>query len=427
MTKAFASKIELQTRALVVIILSSAILFYSTIAYSNATNEDSKTTPQVVIWDQSEKAIIQSLSLNYLEKPELNPSNPFGNNSDAKVLGALLFNDLNLSRNKNFACVSCHKPSLHFSDGLEKAQGIKVLHRNTPTLLAAAYQTWFYADGRRDSLWAQAITPIEARDEMGGTRVAAVRYILNQPNYLALYQKVFGKPKLTFKSLPKSAGPYGNKLEKKTWRYLSKDIKHKVNQIFANIGRALASHQRDFLPTPGKLEKFTDEMIKGEVSVELSLAEQRGLKLFVNNEKTRCLQCHNGPLMTNGEFHNIGTASLTGERLDLGRTIGLQAVFRDEFNCYGLYSNVTTEQCDALRFVNQKDSHSPLLGAYKVPTLRGISLTAPYGHDGRFKDLKEILEHYRSPPDASKQNHELQELDLTDKELNDLASFLNIL
>ena len=79
----------------------------------------------------------------------------------------------------------------------------------------------------------------------------------------------------------------------------------------------------------------------------------------------------------------------------------------------------------ALRFLNDS-AHVPLEGAFKVPSLRGVSLTAPYMHDGSMTDLDAVLEHYRSPP-GQEGVHELEPLDLTDAELARLKAFLESL
>ena len=71
----------------------------------------------------------------------------------------------------------------------------------------------------------------------------------------------------------------------------------------------------------------------------LSVQEITGLKLSMDSRRTQCLQCHNGPMFTNGGFHNIGTGNFSGEHLDFGRVFGLRAVLMDEFNCLGKYSD----------------------------------------------------------------------------------------
>lgn len=402
-------------------------------------------------WTNEQIAQASSFSLDSLSRPPpLNPSNLVGNQPEAKQLGKRLFFDASLSANGKISCSSCHQPELNFTDGKVLAQGMGTLTRHSPSLLGVAYQSWFYTDGRRDSLWSQAITPFESLHEMGTTRVAVVKYVLNHPDYKKMYKDVFGSVSFEPQQLPNKAGPYGNAIEKKNWRYLSANLKHQVNHTFANIGRVLAAYERDILPSSGRLEAFLRDIKNQKESIvntrlthvklthsqpdnyqitsnKLSHDEQKGLKLFIDAKKTQCLKCHNGPLFTNGEFHNIGTATLTGRHLDMGRMIGLQAVFSDEFNCYGAYSQIRQDKCLALRFVNREDSHSASLGAFKVPTLRGLAKTAPYGHNGRFLTLKELMDHYRAPPERNIYNHELIPLDLSDTEIHQLIAFLNVL
>jgi len=390
---------------------------------------------ETVSWSESEISIISSFSLNTFPKnPPLAPSNILGDNSDAKDLGKHLFFDPGLSVNGKVACATCHNPALNFTDGRTVGQGIGTLTKNTPTLLGAAYQDWFYIDGRRDSLWAQAITPIETLIEMGLTRVEVVNYVLSHPIYQPLYHVIFGSITFDIQQLPKKAGPFGDHIAKKNWRYLPPNLKHQVNHIFANIGRVIAAYERDIMPSTGRLElflqKFKHNKTKNDDNFKQSVLthnEQLGLKLFIHDEKTQCLRCHNGPLFTNREFHNVGTATLSGENLDLGRMIGLQAVFGDGFNCFGKYSGVRQSGCTELQHVNTRDSHSALLGAFKVPTLRGLSKTAPYGHNGQFATLEDMVQHYNEPPNKDIYNHELLPLNLSDVEIEQLVAFLKIL
>lgn len=380
-------------------------------------------------WSDAEIATVTSLSLaGHPQKPPLNKSNPVGDHPVAKRLGGMLFFDEQLSANGGISCASCHKPELNFTDGKVLSEGLGPLDRQAPTLLGAGYQTWYYADGRRDSLWSQAITPLESANEMGSTRVAVVRRVLSHAPYRSLYEEIFGGVGVDLARLPQAGGPYGDKLQRKTWRYLSPNLKFQVNNAFANIGRVIAAYEREIQPQPGRLEKFA-EQLQDEALDDPALTpeEQAGLKLFIDVNRTQCLTCHNGPMMTNGGFHNIGTATLEGEKLDLGRMIGLQAVMADEFNCFGPYSGIPSSECDALNFVDKRDSHSPLLGAYKVPTLRGLNLTAPYGHDGRFETLTEVIRHYQSPPDPKQYSHELKPIDLSEQEIDQLVKFLKVL
>jgi len=398
---------------------------------SNSPELEIIETSPGITWTKDQISIIDSIGLNKLPAPPLSATNAFGNKPLAKQFGEKLFFDKRLSGNGQIACSNCHQPDKNFTDGLKVAKGLVELGRNAPSLVGAGYQQWFYSDGRRDSLWSQAITPIESMDEMSGNRVAAVRLVLSDPNYFSTYQQLFGSPLLNPNELPNTGGPYGSKLDRKSWRMLSPDIKRRVNTAFANIGRAIAAYERGIIPKAGRLEQFIVQIHSniGNTPTEYALtpSEQSGLKLFINVSKTQCLMCHNGPLLTNGGFHNIGTAGLEGKRLDFGRVVGIQAVLADEFNCYGPYSGVNHTKCESLNFLNREDSHSPLLGAYKVPSLRGLKLTAPYAHDGQFNTLAELMEHYRNPPDVDRYNHELKPLSITDEELQNLVDFLRVL
>lgn len=410
-----------------ILFVGITILFISRISATLAS--------EVLSWSESEIGVISSFSLHtFPENPPLSLSNSVGDDSKAKNFGKRLFFDPGLSANGKISCATCHNPELNFTDGRILAQGIEAITKNTPTLLGAAYQEWFYIDGRRDSLWAQAITPVETLVEMGQTRVGVVKYVLNNPVYKSLYQVVFGPITFDIQKLPQKAGPFGDRIAKKNWRYLSPNLKHQINHIFANIGRVIAAYEREIMPQAGRLElflqKFKHSKKKKDHDFKQSILthdEQLGLKLFIHDEKTQCLRCHNGPLFTNREFHNIGTATLSGEYLDLGRMIGLQAVFGDVFNCFGKYSGVSPSNCAELQHVNTRDSHSALLGAFKVPTLRGLSKTAPYGHNGQFATLEDMVKHYNNPPNKDVYNHELLPLNLSDVEIKQLVSFLKIL
>ena len=63
-------------------------------------------------------------------------------------------------------------------------------------------------------------------------------------------------------------------------------------------------------------------------------------------------------------------------------------------------------------------------GAFKVPTLRGLVATSPYFHDGRYATLREVVEHYRNPPGK---HSELQSLNVSDRDVDDLVAFLRLL
>lgn len=368
---------------------------------------------------------LASLSLSNLGPPPAVPSNPVADDPRAAALGEKLFFDRRLSGDGTRSCASCHQPHRAFTDGRPKAVGAGPGQRNTPTILGAGWGRWFYWDGRRDSLWSQALIPFEAPDEMGGSRVAVLRRILEDPELSKTFRELFGTPKVDLAGLPEHAGPYGpDTRAKNAWHRLPVHQRRAIDRAYADVGRAIAAYERTLRFEPTPFDRHVDARVAGRTEDHLSPSELRGLELFVSDE-ARCLRCHNGPLFTNGGFHDIGTGSFEGPHLDFGRAFGLRAARMDPFNCLGPYSGAPADTCDGLRFVNpQAETH--LRGAFKVPTLRLVSKTGPYFHDGRFETLEDVVRFYDSPDlrfDGVKQ----EPLNLTDEQVRDLVAFLKVL
>ena len=378
---------------------------------------------------ERERRLLASLSLSALPAPT-QISNRYFTNPDAQQLGNLLFHDPQLSQTQSMSCATCHAADKYFADGLEtpvdNTLGNGTVNRNTPTVVGSAWNTWQYWDGRRDSLWSQALTPLEAPVEMASNRVAIARYILLSDSYRARYQTVFGPFPLTEADLSVDASPVGNQAQKRAWFDIELPIQFKINTVFANIGKAMGAFQGTLEPPASRFDKFVEKLNNNEDTAGiLSKEEIAGARLFINEKKTQCLECHNGPLLSNGNFHSIGTGNLTGEQKDLGRAFGAQAVLQNEFNCHGRYSDARPEDCKHLNFMN-RDNITHSQGAFKTPSLRNISNTGPYFHDGRFATLAEVLLHYNDPP-TDKTNHDLRNFKLTDKEMENLSAFLHAL
>lgn len=381
------------------------------------------------LWTAREKRVLASLSLAAAGPPPAAPSNRFEANAAAADFGAKLFFDKALSGNGTMSCASCHVPEKYFTDGRARSIGMRESGRNTPTVVGAAYQSWFYWDGRRDSLWSQALIPFEAAGEMGGSRVAVVRRIGTVPGYRDAYESIFGPfPKELLEArFPTHAGPFGDDAVRSAWERLKPGEQRRFNQVYANVGKAIAAYERTLLPGPSRFDRYVatleETAIPGRDS-SLSADEIAGFKLLIDEPKTRCLRCHNGPMWTNGGFHNVGTGNFDGERLDFGRVFGLRSVLLDEFNCLGPFSDAGRDACSELRFLN-KEAHVPLEGAFKTPSLRNVAATAPYGHDGRFANLDQVLRYYNNPPPADRARpHELVPLGLSDTQLAQLRAAL---
>jgi cytochrome c peroxidase len=97
----------------------------------------------------------------------------------------------------------------------------------------------------------------------------------------------------------------------------------------------------------------------------------------------------------------------------------------DPFNCLGAYSDAHPDQCAELRYM--KTTGIELVGAFKVPSLRNVSRTAPYMHDGRFSSLEAVIAHYVAAPTQVLGHQDLEPLRLEAEQIGALLAFLRAL
>lgn len=374
-----------------------------------------------------ELALLRSLTLDALGPPPTQPSNAVADDPRAAELGHRVFFDPGLSATGAVSCAHCHEPERYFTDGLARSRGVGQTGRNAPTVVGSAYAPWLFHDGRRDSLWSQALAPLESAEEMGLTRLEVVRRVAFAAETASLYAAVFGPPPAVARRPGiERAGPYGDRADQERWYRLSAHERRAIDRAFANVGKALEAYQRTLQPAPGRFDRYAEAALAGRAdgASHLTPEESEGLRLFLDAGRTRCLQCHNGPLLTNQSFHHIGTAEDADGVQDFGRFLGVQAVLLDPFNCLGALSDAAPEDCGELRFLDRRNVDHET-GKFKTPTLRGLAKTGPYMHDGRFATLAEVVDHYRRPPQTSP--GELMPLDLDDAEAAALTAFLTTL
>ena len=185
------------------------------------------------------------------------------------------------------------------------------------------------------------------------------------------------------------------------------------------------------VPGVSAFDRYVEAVERGDGAAAARLLGPRavaGLKQFISGD-AQCLRCHNGPLFTNGEFHNIGTGvpARPTDRPDFGRSIGIQALFATEFNCLGAYGDDSKRACPHIRFLNRHEQDGILVGAYKVPSLRNAALSAPYMHDGRFATLAEAIGHYRRPARSAAPIEFRPLFDMSPQHVEALAAFLETL
>lgn len=351
-------------------------------------------------WSDAEVAMLRSLWIGSLPELPPDPSNAFADDADAARLGHELFFTTALSPSNAIACATCHRPELRFTDGMQKGRGIGISGRNTKSIVGTAYSPWQYWDGRRDSQWAQALSPIEDPAEHGGSREHAVEAVAEDARLRALYEDVFGP-------VPDVSEPAN------------------IDRVFANLGKAIAAYERLIMPAPSRFDAFVEAVLAGDErrQAELfSMDERAGLHLYLG--EAQCTQCHNGPLLTNHEFHNTGLLSFPGEVPDKGRAAGVRQALEDPFNCLGEFSDAPSGACAELEFTR---SGFEVLGAFRTPSLRNLENTQPYMHKGQLFTLAEVLDHYNEAPPAMIGHNEAKPLGLSTTELRQLEAFLETL
>ncbi|MDN5096490.1 cytochrome-c peroxidase [Aliarcobacter butzleri] len=335
-------------------------------------------------------------------------------------LGRILFFDVNLSKNRTQSCATCHNPDAGFVD--DRDNGVKKMaslgddgkslgDRQAPTASYAKFSPTFHFDektkkyvggqfwdGREATLEAQAGGPPLNPVEMGmSDKKAVIDRLKENSLYVDSFKKIFGA-----------------------------DIFKNDDKAYEAMTIAIASFERtdEFSPFDSKYDRY----LKGEY--DLTPLEDLGKSIFFSNNNNSCANCHvlkgedkEGETFTNYQYHNIGTPANN----ELRAKNGVKAI--DE----GLLANSNVSD------VAQKGKH-------KVPTLRNVAVTAPYMHNGVFKDLKTVVEFYDKynnkdrniDPETNKpwdepevkDNISLQELKankLTDRKVEALVAFMKLL
>jgi len=389
---------------------------------------------EAVAFSQAE--VRQILRLSPLPPLPDDPSNAVADNGTAALLGQHLFFDPNLSSSQKIACASCHIPHEAWADGQKTSQGVRRGRRNTPSLLNVAYNRWFFWDGRADSLWSQALQPIESPDEMNGDRTAVLHYIRSTPHLYELYRTLFGNLEFLIqpRKLPTHAQPATaakrDSESVQAWEAIPEETRTRINDAFANVGRSIAAFERRLVSSNSRFDKFVDGLRDGDIAKQnaLSLNARKGLSIFLG--KGNCTLCHFGPTLSNGEFHSLGLAPPTyASWTDLGRLTGVGALLRDQFRLTGKYANAVGKQIDLP--TNFLVESPELAGKFKTPTLRNIAKTAPYMHAGHFATLRDVVQFYSEFKGADLADHHretvLQRLRLVPDEIAQLVEFLESL
>lgn len=307
------------------------------------------------------------------------------------ALGKQLFYDPHLSADDTIRCASCHIPEKAYTDGRRVAIGIggQAGTRNTPSLLTinVAQETSFFWDGRRNALNQAVLDPLTNPVEMGlHDQAELLQRVQENPAYVQAFARAF----------PGTNGPITSKL----------------------IAAALTDYVRSLHPAENAYDRYVLHDDKSALSARAVL----GLAIF--SGKGHCSECHRlegrPATFTDHAYHRTGVGldaiapnlpSLTEgviQRSLQGAAVGNRVATHADESQLGRF-NVTQDPAD--------------IGLFRTPSLRGVSHTAPYMHDGSVPTLEDAIDrevYYRSLQAG-------RPLQLSVEERQDLKAFLEAL
>jgi cytochrome c peroxidase len=409
----------------------------------------------------------------------------------------------------HISCATCHDPAQGGGDVTSVPRHVSVgagwYDVNGQQTLNIAHQRYLYWNGRADSLWSQAAQVMESGVSVNGDRLGIVATVRRKyPTYADVLTDLPAagdatlcvsadscpapdchlftasgasvcRPSIPARGKPggkvgcqwgDAAEPFGDDYD-----CMKPEDQRRVTRGYVQIAKAIAAYEWFLTSTGSDFDRFVQE---GPASTALSPEAQRGLKLFVG--RASCIDCHRTPLLSDGEFHNIGvpqsgagvptvqdclrpeTAGAcdckTGRKcLPWGACEGIQRLLdrprgepeggdpcvsdqptaepKDgegarlssfEFNRTSVWSDERTAlDPPRLRVVK---------GAWRTPSLRDVALTGPYMHDGIFPSLSDVVWHYDqgvADNDVGPPAVELKALLLSAQDRADLVSFLQSL
>ena len=372
------------------------------------------------------------LTLSPVPPPPPDPTNNWADADAAAAFGRTLFYDTRFSGTQSVSCASCHQPQRSWTDGLALSRGLGQTSRHAPSLWNIGNQRWFFWDGRADTLWSQALGPLEDPKEHGGSRLQYVHTIQEDPTLRLAYEGIFGplpdvsdRDRYPGRGRPSLGPEEGENALTEAWDGMLPDDQRRITQVYVNMGKSLAAFQRTFRSTNAPFDTYVAGIREDDIAKRKAMSDAavRGLQLFLG--EARCHLCHDGPLFSDLEFHNTG---LTSVPVDIGRAGGIEQLESSPFHGGGAWSDAAEGAArDKVASIRRSPDN---LGRFKTPSLRNVGQTAPYMHDGRFASLAEVVAFYVSLEGAALdgvQEKLLRPLTLNDQQQRDLVSFLESL
>jgi cytochrome c peroxidase len=328
------------------------------------------------------------------DDPALAPLGPVPEPPDNRItpakteLGLLLYFDPKLSGDASLGCADCHKPSEGWATNEPICRGYPgaVHWRNCQTVVNSGYFGKLFWQGNSKSLEKQAKTAATGGVSGNGERDVMEQRLRQTPEYLKRFFEVYGTER----------------------------------PILNDAWGAIATFERAML---SQTDTPLDRYLKGDASA-LSKQAIAGLELF--NGKANCIECHNGQMLSDEKYYNIGVP-----RPFEWEETGLNTItFRFELFAKGVHEDYYRDFKDdlGLYFTTKRKSD---MGKFRTPTLRYIAYTAPYMHAGQFFTLEEVIDFYDEGGGENEMSERvgsktpiLKPLNLSDEEKEALVAFL---
>jgi exopolysaccharide biosynthesis WecB/TagA/CpsF family protein len=280
--------------------------------------------------------------------------NPKAEDPKAASLGFRIFFDARFSSNLLVRCATCHLPERKFADGKPTSTGLETVVRNSPTVLDAARYPMLFWDGRASDLSVQPLFAFENPHEMDFTRLEIAHRV--KTSYAADYEALFGPlPPLDDAVRFPARGKPGDP----AWDAMAQVDRDDVDAVARNVGRAIEAYERKLAAGLSAFDRF----LAGNATA-LDAKQRRGMVVTL---RAGCLaDCHTGPAMGGTVFSNLGVPAWPNIDPDRGRAAVVPSPQPSD------------------------------LGAVRTPSLRNVSASAPYMHNGRYPTLEETVRFHAS-------------------------------
>ncbi len=396
----------------------------------------------------------------------------------------------------NISCATCHDPARGGADFTSNPNHVSIgagwYDVNSQQTVNSAYYGIIYWNGRNDSLWAQIVAVSESFVSMASNRLK-ISWLLHD-KYAAAYADLFTAYPLPFtassadvKAMVDATGQCtlvagvcpstcrsvtGTDAALSCWpRFplegrpgatagcqagsasepfadafdcMDAADQKAITGVYVNWAKAIAAYEQTLVSRESAFDRWVAE---GPQSALLTDAQKRGARVFVT--KGACIDCHNTPLLSDSQFHNVGVPQLgsavpteadcraggvcdcvNGKNcLPAGALDGLAKLRANGFRRDSMWSDDPTDT--SRRAYVDRPLDPSLKGTWRTPSLRDVELTAPYMHDGAYKTLEDVVWQYdRGGADSNvpgTKSVQLKPLHLTEGEQRDLVAFLRSL